>query len=271
MQIAEVIVMGSLAVVTCAGIGALCVKGYRTWHTRRVAAELQRFFCQTFAAHEKMRTGLKTMARIVPRVDDSRQLLSRRGVELLDRHAVSMMAVKRALGGAYGRARFRRLASRQLQALHGLHDAFEAFQRAVLSALYQQAMTRVVMPPLAARRYRAAFTVLEHGLPGELWQVMNEILGKHVELWTRDVTGRWYKVRGLGVRLGKEVVFSRRYLEDAVEMHMIVRDLDGRAFTNEFAIEHELPLTAPRRLPWKVLQNSVCGLKSATRRASSIL
>jgi len=258
MQIAEVIVMGALGVVTSAGLAALCVKGYRIWRTRRVAADLQRFFCQAYTAHEKMRAGLKTMARIVPLLDDSRQLLSRRGVELLDRHAVSMMAVERALGGTYGQTRFRRLASRQLQSLSGLHGAFEGFQHAVLSALYEQAVARVVMPPLGVRRYRAAFTVLVHSLPGELWPLMNEILAKHVELWTRDAAGAWHKVRGLGVRLGKEVVFSRRYFENAQEMHLIVRDLGGRSFTNEFAVEHELPQKSPRRplWPWKLVRRT---------------
>ena len=98
MQISEVIVMGSLGIVTSAGLGALWVKAFHRWRTQRVAGELRRFFCQTYAAHEKMRAGLQTMARIVPQLEDPRQLLSRRGVELLDRHAVSMMAVERALG-----------------------------------------------------------------------------------------------------------------------------------------------------------------------------
>jgi len=258
MQISEVIVMGSLGIVTSAGLGALWVKAFHRWRTQRVAGELRRFFCQTYAAHEKMRAGLQTMARIVPQLEDPRQLLSRRGVELLDRHAVSMMEVERALSGAYGRTRFRRVATRQLRDLNGLDSAFERFQHAVLSTLYQQAVTRVVMPPLAVRRYRAAFTVLEHALPAELWPVMNEILAQHVELWTRDVSDAWHKVRGLGVRLGKEVVFSRRYFETAQELHLIVRDLDGHSFTNEFAVEHELPLNAPRRLlwPWKLVRRT---------------
>jgi len=256
MQVSEIIVVGALGIVASAGVAALCVSALRSWRSRRVAGYLRRFFCQTYAAHEKMRMGLKTMARIVPDLEDPRRLLSRRGVELLDRHAVSMMEVERALGGAYGRTRFRRFATRQLRDLNGLDSAFERFQHAVLSTLYDQAVTRVVMPPLAARRYRAAFTVLEHNLPGELWPVMNEILEQHVELWTRDVSGAWHKVRGLAVRLGKEVVFSRRYFENAVELHLIVRDLDGRTFTNEFAVEHELPLKAPRRplWPWKLVR-----------------
>ena len=256
MQVSELMVMGALGVVASAGFAVLCLSAWRDWRTQRVAAELRRFFCQTYAAHERMRVGLKTMARIVPNLEDPQRLLSRHGVELLDRHAVSMMAVERALGGAYGRTRFRRVANRQLRDLNGLDDALERFQHAVLSTLYQQAVTRVVMPPLAVRRYRAAFTVLEHALPGELWPVMNEILAQHVELWTRDVSGAWHKVRGLWVRLGKEVVFSRRYFENAQEMHLIVRDLEGRAFTNEFAVEHELPLKAARRSlwPWKLVR-----------------
>jgi len=258
MHVSEVIVMGALGIVASAGLAALCLNAFRTWRTRRVAGDLRRFFCQTYAAHERMREGLKTMARIVPHLEDPRRLLSRRGVELLDRHAVSMMEVERALDGAYGRTRFRRVATRQLRDLSGLDSAFERFQHAVLSTLYQQAVTRVVMPPLAVRRYRAAFTVLEHELPGELWPVMNEILAQNVELWTRDVSGAWHKVRGLWVRLGKEVVFSRRYFETAQEMHLIVRDLDGHSFTNEFAVEHELPLKVPRRplWPWKLVRRT---------------
>jgi len=245
MHASEVIVRIAAGIVMTAGLWALLDKAIHAWRARRVAEDLRRFYCLTSAAHEKVRVGLKTMARIVPRLEDPRRLLSRRGVDLLDRHAVSMMNVERVLGGAYGRSRFRRVATRQLRDLSGLDSAFERFQRAVLRMLYQQAVTRVVMPPLATRRYRAAFTVLEHGLPGTLWPLMNEILGQHVELWTRDVSGVWHKVRSLGIRLGKEVVFSRRYLEDAQELHLIVRDLDGRTFTNEFEVEHELPLKPP--------------------------
>lgn len=235
-------------VVVTAGLAILLDKWIRTWRVRRVAGDLRRFYCQTFAAHEKLRVGLKTMARIVPRLEDPRLLLARRGVELLDRHAVSTMEVERALGGAYGRSRFRRLATRQLEGLTGLDSAFERFQRAVLLALYQQAMTRVVMPPIAVRRYRAAFAVLKHDLPEELWPLMNEILAQHVELWTRDVSGLRHKVRKLGIRSGREVVFSRRHLEAAQELHLIVRDPDGRTLTNEFTVEHERPLKPPRHL-----------------------
>ncbi len=234
--------MSALGIVMVAGLAVLLVRGVRRWRLRRVAGDLQLFYGRTHAAHEKVRAGLKAMARIVPHLEEPQAHLSRRAVELLDRHAVSMLEVERALVGAYGRARFRRLATRQLRDLSGLDSAFERFQEAVLASLYQQAVARVVLPPLAVRRYRAAFTVLEHDLPGELWPLMNEILARHVELWVRDGGGGWHKARGLGIRLGKELVFSRRYLEQALELHLIVRDLAGRAFTNEFEIEHERPL-----------------------------
>ena len=239
--------MGAAGIVMTAGLGFLLVRGFRAWRTRRVVGDLRRFYRQTHASHEKVRDGLRTMAGIVPYLEDPRRLLSRRGVELLDRHAVSMMEVERAVVGAYGPTRFRRLATRQLQDLTGLNSAFGRFQHAVLLDLYQQAMARVVMPPLAVRRYRAAFTVLEHDLPEALWPLMNEILAQHVELWTRDFAGRWHKVRGIGVRQGQAIIFSRRHLENAVELHLIVWDVDGRSFTNEFEVEHARPLRPARR------------------------
>lgn len=231
-----------LGIVMSAGVGVLLAKGIRCWRIRRVAGDLRRFYRRTSAAHERVRVGLRTMARLVPQLENSRHLLSRRGVELLDRHAVSMMEAAHTLGGGYGPSRLRRVATRQLQDLSGLDHALDRFQHAVLAELYQQAVGRVVMPPLAVRRYRAAFTVLEHDLPWELWPVVNEMLARHVELWACDGSGAWHRVRGLTTSLGKEVAFSRRHLEDARELHLVVRDLDGRTFTNEFEVEHERPL-----------------------------
>ena len=251
MDLSKITVLGALAIVTGAGVAALIGKGLHIWRAHRVAADLYRFFCQAQAVHEKMQTGLKTMAGIVPQLEDPRRELSRRGVALLDQHAVSMMAMERALGAPHGRTRLRRVASRHLQNLNGLHGAFEAFQQAVLAALYEQAATRVVMPPLVVRRYRAAFRVLEHALPDELWQVMNEILVRNIELWTLDMMGEWHKVRDVGARLGKDVMFSRSCFENAVELHLIVHDLNGRAFTSEFVVTHSHTLTARRWPQWR--------------------
>ena len=69
---------------------------------------------------------------------------------------------------------------------------------------------------------------------------MNAILRQHVELWVSDATGVWRKVRGLGFRLGKEVVFSRKCLENAVEIRLT---LNGRTM-NEYSVAHERPLKA---------------------------
>jgi hypothetical protein len=252
MLLPEVMLMSALGIVVSAGLVVLLVRGGRRWRLRRVAGDLRLFYGRAHAAHEKVRAGLRAMARIVPHLEDPRLHLARRAVELLDRHAVSMLEVERTLVGAHGRSRFRRLATRQLQDLSGLDSAFERFQQAVLVSLYQDAVARVVLPPLAVRRYRVAFTVLEHDLPGELWPLMNEILARHVELWVREGAGGWHKVRGLGIRLGKELVFSRRCLEHALELHLIVRDPDGRTFTNEFEIEHERPLQPGR---WRCVLN----------------
>ncbi|MCX6878269.1 MAG: hypothetical protein NTW21_31320 [Verrucomicrobia bacterium] len=246
VSVPELIVVLALAVVVTAGLGLLIAEGVRAWRTRRDFEKLRRAYRQADTSHEKVRQGLKTMAHVVPQLEDSRPVMSAHGVELLDRHAVSMMALQRVKRVPYGRTRSRRVATRQLLELASLHTTFERFQQAVLVALYQQSVARVVMPPVSVRRYRAAFTVLEHDLPEVLWPLMNRILEQHVELWVGNVSGVWHQVRGLGFRRGKEVVFSRSHLEAALDLRLTVRHPDGRSFTNEFVVEHERVLK-PRR------------------------
>ena len=241
-------VMVAFGVMLTAGLGGLLVIALRGWRVHRELVSLRRVFRRALESHEKLGAGLKTMAQVVPQLEDSRLIMSGRGIDLLDKHTVAMMALQRAAGGSYKRLRSRRASTRELRGVTELDRIFEHFQQAVLVALYHQAVARVVMPPVAVRRYRAAFTLLEHDLPGSLWPLMDKILAQHVGLWTRDGTGAWHKVRHIVIRYGKEIVFSRRYFEHAREMRLVVRDPDGQTFTNEFVVEHEPALRPSRRL-----------------------
>lgn len=241
--------MVALGVLLTAGLGGLLAVALRGWRAHWELESLKRVYRRALESHEKLRVGLQTMAQVVPHLEKSRLAMSGRGVELLDKHTVAMMALRRAAGVSHGRFRPRRATTRELHGVTELDRLFEQFRQAVLVALYQQAVTRVVMPPMAVRRYRAAFTLLEHELPGSLWPLMDKILAQHVGLWTRDDSGGWHKVRHIVIRYGKEIVFSRRYFERAQELRLVVRDPDGRSFTNEFVVEHEPAAGSTRRLP----------------------
>lgn len=223
-----------------AGLVSIALTGARTWKKSRELRQLRVVRSQAQVSHDRVLGGLRQMAGIVPRLRVSQLGFSRRGVDLLDTQSALLLALRRAKTVVAGASGSRRETARQLAAIAGLKGTFERFQQAVLTAVYQQSALRVVMPPVSASKYRAAFTVLSHDLPGALWPVMNAILRQHVEMWVGDATGAWRKVRGLGFRLGKEVVFSRKCLENAVEIRLT---LNGRTM-NEYSVAHERPLKA---------------------------
>ena len=238
----EGVILLALLVILVVGLGFLLVKGIRAWSIRRDLEDLRRAYHEAEASYGNLRSGLKKMAYIVSHLEDSRLALSARGVELLDKLAGSVMVLRRAQHVPFRRVRSLGVATRQLQELTDLDATFARFQQAVLVALYEQTVARVVMPPMSVRHYRASFQVLEHDLPEVLWLVMYKVLARHVELKVQDFSGVWSEVRNIGFRNGKEIVFNRRYLEDARELCLTVRHPDGLTFTSEFTVEHGWPL-----------------------------
>jgi hypothetical protein len=239
------VALGALLIV---GVAALGVVVQRGWQESRELKRLKEARRLALIANENVRRGLKTMASIMPELGGEQLVLSSRAMDLLDTQSGLLMAVRRAGKRALvRRPRSRRMMARQLREIAGLDQVYNDFQEAVLTAVCEQAARRVVMPPLSTCKYRAAFTVLEHQLPGALWPAMNQILARQVQLWVRDAGGIWNLARRTGFRWGRELVFSCKNLEQATELRLVVA---GRV-VSEFAVEHERAATPPPgRLGW---------------------
>ena len=236
---APVLSLGLLLVIGVATVIGL--HGWREAQELRVLRESQR---QARLANENVRRGLKMMAVIVPGLRNARLVLSARAIDLLDTQASLLTALWRfnKKKSAGRRPRSRRLMARKLNEITELNLRYERFEKAVLTAVCEQAACRVVMPPLGTSKYRAAFTVLDHQLPGVLWPTMNKILAKQLQLWARDACGTWTPVRRTGLRWGREFVFSRKTLERATELRLVV----GDKVVSEFTVEHERAPASPR-------------------------
>lgn len=226
----------AFAVLLVAGVVALMVIGYGSWRESRELNKLKEARQQALLANEKVRSGLKTMATVVPALGDSQLALSERAMDLLDTQSSLLMELRRVRRRtAFSRPRQRRLMAEQLREIAGLDRIFEGFQEAILLAVCAHAADGVVMPPVSICKYRAAFTVLEHSLPHVLWPAMNTILAQHVQLWIRDPAGEWKQARRVGFRWGRELVFSRKNLEHATELRLVV----SNKVVSEFTVEHE--------------------------------
>ncbi len=195
-------------------------------------------------ANQNVTRGLQKMAAIVPDVGDSRVALAARAMDLLDSQSAMLMALRRSRNKpSFRRRRARLELARQFREIAGLDRTFESFQQAMLTAVCEHAARRVVPPPVAEQRYQAMFTVLAHQLPVALWPAMNQILEKHVQLWARPTSGDWTQALGVGFRCGRELLFSRKVLETAVELRLVV----GERIVSEFTVEHERQATPRRR------------------------
>lgn len=224
------------AVLLVAGVAALIAIGYGSWRESHEMRRLREARQQALQANERVRSGLKTMATVVPELGGSQLALSERAMDLLDSQSSLLMELRRVRRRtAFSRPRQRRLMAEQMREIAGLDRVFEEFQQAVLLAVCEHAAEAVVMPPVSVSKYRAAFTVLEHSLPHMLWPAMNAILAQHVQLWIRDAAGTWKQARRTGFRWGRELVFSRKNLEDATELRLIV----ANKVVSEFTVEHE--------------------------------
>ena len=231
----------ALGAVLVAAVVALALIGLRSWREERELKALRDARRQARHATATVSRGLQTMATIVPELGPSRLEFSARAMDLLDTQSALLLALWRDRKQT-SRRRFRGLLVRQLREIAGLDAYFERFQQAVLTAVCAQAAQRVVMPPVGVLKYRATFTVLEHRLPAELWPTLNGILARHVQLWVRDATGNWAAARRIGFRWGRELVFSRKNLEQATELRLLV---DGRV-VSEFTVEHERAVPSGR-------------------------
>lgn len=222
------LVLGAVVVAALASLAAI---GFRAWREQRELRRINEARRLARAAHQNLREGLKTMAAIVPDLGPSSLDLSARAMDLLDRQSALLMAVRHARK-SWRRGRPALLG--RLREMAEIDRTFEGFQQAVLTAVYAQAAQRVDVAPLATFKYNAVFTVLEHRLPARLWPMMNRILSEQVRLWVRKPGEDWKPARRTGVRYGREFIFSRKNLERAVALRLVV----GETAVSEFTVEH---------------------------------
>ena len=232
-----------LGLVLAVGAIALAVIGLRTWRESRERRILKVAQREALIANANVCRGLQTMAAIVPALGDPQLMLSARAMDLLDTQSALLLALWRANKKAVvKRPRARRLMAQRWREIAGLDGIYQSFQQTVLMAVCEQAARRVVMPPLGTRKYRATFTVLEHQLPNVLWPAMNQILAQQVQLWVSDASGTWAQARRTEFRWGRELVFSRRILEQATELRLVV----ANKVASEFTVEHERVVPSSR-------------------------
>ncbi len=220
-----------IAAGAAAGLATIAAIGFRAWREQREFKRIDLARKHARTAHLHLCHGLRAMAGIVPGLGPASLALSAQAMDLLDHESSLLVAVKRA---RKGRRRERSALLAPLREFRELDRAYGEFQQAVLAAVYEQAARRVETAPVPIHSYRAAFTVLEHRLPARLWPAMNRILAEEVRLWVRRPGGDWQPARKTGVRYGRELVFSRKNLERAGELRLVV----GEHAVSEFTVEH---------------------------------
>lgn len=241
------------AVVTVLAVTALAVLGVvevtRQWLAARRRRRTARILTDANRSYAVALAGLRTMAEVVTGLPEVPPALSRRGVRLLDGYAEAAASFRHLLGRArtMSRDRAQRHLAREFLKLQANEPVFRQFQREVLRVASAQALSGVVEPPVPLPRYRAAFTVLRHALPREVWPVAAEVLAAAVEFTLQERGGRWHPVPVRFVN-GGQAVFSRRFLERAVALRMVIRGPGREPRVFEYEVEHELPVRAPGRL-----------------------
>lgn len=211
----------------------------RQWLVAHRRRRMARIFHQAENSYAVALGGLRTMAEVVTGLPRVSPALSRSGVGLLDIYANaagSFRSLVRRIR-TMSRDRAQRHLTREFLKLQANGSLFQEFQREVLRTVSAQAVSGVVDPPSPVRGYRAAFTVLQHRLPRDVWPAMAEILAAATEFAVQEQGGKW---RALPVRFvdGARAVFSRKYLERAVALRIIIRPpgLEPKIF--EYSVEH---------------------------------
>ena len=225
------------------------IDGLRRWNSRRQARRLTGTFGEVRESYGAVLMGLALMAEQVSRLKKVKRL-SLRGVDFLDSHAQNAMSMKEAAKRLpkMSRPRALRQAARLLISFKQQENGFRSFQWEVSRAVCDQAFSGRILPPQPVRRYKAAFTVLQHDVPPVLWPVLEEILASCVSLQAKTKSGEWVKVP-LEFADGASAVFSRKYLEKAEELRMKVRHIIGRETVIGFTVEHGFPLKSSNPAP----------------------
>jgi hypothetical protein len=241
-------------------IGALDVS--RRWLARHRARKMAGIFNDARNSYARAMTGLQTMAGVVAGLPDAPQTLSRNGVGLLDTYAKALISFKYLVRDlrTMSHERALRHLTRELLKLESQEELLRQFQLEVLRVVSVQATLETVAPPVPVRRYCAAFTVLRHDLPQDLWPVMDEVLAAGVRLKVMDADQlkvpeserTWNDVPATFVNGGR-AVFNRKYLERAVALRMVILVAGQEPRVFDYNVEHERPIKPARRLWGRII------------------
>ena len=223
----------------------------RRWRARHRAREMVTILNDARISYARALAGLRTMAGVVTRLPGASQNLSRQGVGLLDTYANAAASFKYLVHDLRTMSRDRALRhlTREFLKLQCQEAVLQQFQLEVLREVSAQAASGTVAPPVPVRRYQAAFTVLHHDLPRELWPVMDEVLAAGVQLKMLDAdqlkvpeTERIWKPVPATFVNGGRAVFNRKYLERAVALQMVIRPAGHEPRIFEYTVDHERPV-----------------------------
>lgn len=215
------------------------------WRSAYRRHQMVRILNEAKCSYARGQAGLRSMAEVLARLPRTPKSLSRQGVGLLDAYAETATSFKHLMQDLRSMSRDRALRhlNREARRLRGYESTFHDFQIGVLRMVTTQAASGILNPPLPTRRYQAAFVILRHELQQELWPLMNEVLAAGVRLKMRDATGRWREVP-VKFKSGSQAVFSRKWLERALALQLVIRQPGNALRTFEFSVEHEVPVKA---------------------------
>jgi hypothetical protein len=217
------------------------------WRSAYRRHQMVRILNEAKCSYSRGQAGLRSMAEVLAQLPRTPKNLSRQGVGLLDAYADTATSFKHLMQDLRSMSRDRALRhlNREARRLRDYESTFHDFQLEVLRMVTTQAASGTLTPPVPVRRYQAAFVILRHELQQELWPLMNEVLAAGVRLKMRDATGRWREVP-VKFKSGSQAVFSRKWLERALALQLVIRQPGNALKTFEFSVEHEVPVTIRR-------------------------
>lgn len=222
---------------------AMVLELFWQWRAAHRRLQMVRTYNRAKSSYSRGQAGLRTMADVFTRLPGNSRNLSRQGVALLDAYAAAATSFKRLMHDLRTMSRDRALRhlTRELHRLQDCETTFQDFQKDVLRMVAVQAASGTLTPPIPVRHYRAAFTVLRHELQQDLWPVMNGVLAAGVQLKMLDAEQRW-RVVPVVFTNGSQAVFSRKWLERALALQLVIHQPGHPPKVFEFTVEHEQPI-----------------------------
>lgn len=201
-------------------------------------------------SHLRVLAGLRSMAKIFTDLPEHPIELSSHATQLLDseaRVASSLLKFHRQ-HSTMSRERQARRLRQFLTRLENQEARFEKFELRVLRSVSDQMRQGVVAPPHPGRSYRAVFNLLSRRPPEALWPAMEKVLALGVSLRVQDIKGHWHQVP-LRFSGGCRAGFSRKYLERAVALRVVIGQEKETRESFLYEVQHRLPVKPMRPVP----------------------